>query len=136
MTATIKFIGHIETPYKTLEECPRNIEKNGPLCQLVIKKELREGLFGLIAGQEILVLYWFDNVNRNVCHQKSRQTGELSGVFALRTPNRPNPIGAAVVQIIKIEGECIFVKGLDCLNGTPLLDIKPAILNEHTQRST
>ncbi|MCK4508576.1 MAG: tRNA (N6-threonylcarbamoyladenosine(37)-N6)-methyltransferase TrmO [Desulfuromonadales bacterium] len=130
MKSTIYSIGHIETPYNHIDECPRNIEKNGPLCSLVIKKELVEGIFGLNAGQEVLILYWFENIDRKRLQQDSRKTGEHSGVFALRTPNRPNPIGAAVVKIIKIENEIIFVKGLDCLSGTPLLDIKPAKTGE------
>ncbi|MBC8430559.1 MAG: tRNA (N6-threonylcarbamoyladenosine(37)-N6)-methyltransferase TrmO [Desulfobacterales bacterium] len=125
MEAVVKFIGHIETPYKYIDECPRNIESNGPLCSLVVKEELLDGLLGLSAGQEILILYWFENVDRKRLQQNSRKTAEFSGVFALRTPNRPNPIGAAVVKIEKIENKIIYVKGLDCLNGTPLLDIKP-----------
>jgi len=130
MEAVVKFIGHIETPYKYIDECPRNIESNGPLCSLVVKEELLDGFLGLSAGQEILILYWFENVDRKRLQQNSRKTGEFSGVFALRTPNRPNPIGAAVVKIEKIENKIIYVKGLDCLNGTPLLDIKPAITGE------
>ena len=130
MEAVVKFIGHIETPYKYIDECPRNIEPNGPLCSLVVKEELLDGLLGLSAGQEILILYWFENVDRKKLQQNSRQTGEFSGVFALRTPNRPNPIGAAVVKIEKIENKIIYVKGLDCLSGTPLLDIKPAKTGE------
>jgi len=130
MEAVVKFIGHIETPYKYIDECPRNIESNGPLCSLVVKEELLDGFLGLSAGQKILILYWFENVDRKRLQQNSRKTGEFSGVFALRTPNRPNPIGAAVVKIEKIENKIIYVKGLDCLNGTPLLDIKPAITGE------
>lgn len=62
--------------------------------------------------------------------QKSRNSGEKVGIFALRSPHRPNPIGAAIVPIEKIECGVVFVKGLDCLNGTSLVDIKPAIMNE------
>lgn len=130
MEAVVKFIGHIETPYKRIDACPRNIESDGPLCSLVVKEELLDGLLGLSAGQKILILYWFENVDRKRLQQNSRKTGEFSGVFALRTPNRPNPIGAAVVKIEKIENNIIYVKGLDCLNGTPLLDIKPAKTGE------
>ncbi len=130
MEAVVKFIGHIETPYKYIYECPRNVDSNGPLCNLVVKEELLDGLLGLSAGQEILILYWFENVDRKRLQQNSRKTGEFSGVFALRTPNRPNPIGAAVVKIEKIENKIIYVKGLDCLSGTPLIDIKPAKTGE------
>ncbi|GAL31788.1 uncharacterized conserved protein [Vibrio maritimus] len=55
------------------------------------------------------------------------------GTFALRTPHRPNPIGAAVVPIIALKGNVIIVRGLDCLTGTALLDIKPAIYKENNQ---
>jgi len=92
MEAVVKFIGHIETPYKYIDECPRNIESNGPLCNLVVKEELLDGLLGISAGQEILILYWFENVDRKRLQQNSRKTAEFSGVFALRTPNRTNAI--------------------------------------------
>lgn len=98
--------------------------------KIILEKKYESGLLGLVEGQEILVLYWFDNVDRNKLQQNSRRTGKLAGVFALRTPNRPNPIGAAVIKINKINDGVIFVQGLDCLNGTPLIDIKPAILAE------
>ena len=126
MEAVVKAIGQIETPYKSLDECPRNVEPDGPVCKLVIRKELIDGLLGLGAGRNILILYWFEDVDRHRLQQTSRKTGEFSGVFALRAPGRPNPIGAAVVKIEKIEDGIVYVRGLDCLSGTPLLDIKPA----------
>ena len=130
LKATIKSIGHIVTPYKTLDECPRNINPEGPLCKLILKDDLRDGLLGLNVGQRILVLYWFEQVDRTILRQHSRPTGELAGIFALRTPNRCNPIGAAVLTIEQIHDGVISVRGLDCLNGTPLLDIKPAMSGE------
>ncbi len=130
MNSTIEPIGYIETPYKTLNECPRNIEPDGPLCTLKIDREFTDGMLGLESGMNILILYWFEHVDRRSLQQNSRKTGRFSGVFALRSPNRPNPIGAAVVNIEKIEDEKIYVKGLDCLSGTPLLDIKPAKVGE------
>lgn len=132
MDATLKYIGYIKTPYKALEDCPRNINPDGPLCELVINNDLRDGLRGLISGQKILILYWFEDVNRHNREQKSPKNGKKRGVFALRSPHRPNPIGAAVVKIEAINSNRVFVKGLDCLGGTPLLDIKPAILDEQT----
>ncbi|MCG7899859.1 MAG: SAM-dependent methyltransferase [Candidatus Thiodiazotropha lotti] len=130
MSATLKFIGHINTPYRTLEDCPNNVDLNGPLCQLVIHDAYIDGLFGLKKGQKILILYWFENTDRSAIQQQSNQGGELIGSFALRSPHRPNPIGAALLPIKGIEDGVVFVKGLDCLNGTHLLDIKPAILSE------
>ena len=129
MKATFKFIGHIKTPYTSIEDCPNNIDPNGPLCQLVIDNDFKDGLLGLVPGQKILILYWFENTNRGATQQESN-SGEMIGTFALRSPHRPNPIGAAVVPIETIERGGVFVKGIDCLNGTHLLDIKPAILHE------
>jgi len=127
MDAVLTFIGHIETPYRTREECPRNVEPDGPLCSVVVKKEFSDGLLGLEAGRHILLLYWFEGVDRSRLRQHSRKKGIYAGVFALRAPSRPNPIAAAVVKIEKIENETITVKGLDCVSGTPLLDIKIAM---------
>ena len=127
---TITAIGTIATPYKSLAECPRNIDPQGPECELILKEELHEGLLGLTAGQRILILYWLEHTDRSITRQNSRRTGDLAGVFALRTPNRPNPIGAAVLTVEKINNSVITVRGLDCLDGTSLLDIKPAMSGE------
>ena len=133
MEATLKAIGHINTPYKTIEECPNNVDRNGPLCQLVIHDEFIDGLIGLQPGQELLILYWFENTDRNVTKQGAKEgsntSADLIGTFALRSPHRPNPIGAAVLPIESIDNGVVSVKGLDCLNETHLLDIKPAILH-------
>lgn len=132
--SNLKFIGHIETPYYTLDECPSNIDPNGPLCQLVIDDEYEDALLGLETGQEILILYWFEAADRNVTRQESRKTGEVRGSFALRSPHRPNPIGAATLPIQAIDGGCVSVRGLDCLDGTRLLDIKPAMMHERSRK--
>ena len=126
----LEAIGEIVTPYQTIADCPRNIDPSGPLCKLVVREDLKEGLLGLNIGQKILILYWLEQANRTVTRQNSRRTGELAGVFALRTPNRCNPIGAAVLSIEQIDDVVITVRGLDCVNGTPLLDIKPAMASE------
>ena len=130
LQAAIEPIGKITTPYKTIADCPRNIDPNGPQCELVLRDEKHDGLLGLAAGQRILILYWLEHADRSAIRQNSRRTGELAGVFALRTPNRPNPIGVAVLAIEKIIDGVITVRGLDCLDGTPLLDIKPAMSGE------
>lgn len=136
MKAELKFIGHINTPYNAIEDCPNNVDLNGPLCQLVINEEFIDGLSGLQPGQKILILYWFENTDRNATKQESNNGTELIGTFALRSPHRPNPIGAAVLPIVTIDNGVVSVRGLDCLNGTHLLDIKPAILHEDSNKNT
>ena len=133
MIPTLKFIGYVETPYDSIGECPNNIDHSGPLCKLIVDDDYKDGLLGLETGQEILVLYWFDDIDRDVIRQESNKTGEVIGTFALRSPHRPNPIGAATLPIQAIDNGSISVQGLDCLNGTPLLDIKPAIMHEHSR---
>lgn len=130
MTATLEYIGRIRTEYQTLQECPRNIDPQGPVCQLVVEQDYSAGMTGLVVGQTILVLYWFEQVDRTALLQKRQDTGHECGVFTLRSPHRPNPIAAAVVKIEGIETNTILVRGMDCLDGTPLLDIKPALVNE------
>jgi len=121
------FIGVIHTPYKTLEECPRNIQEGGPESVLELDAQYVEGLLGLDAHEYIEILYWLDRARRDLLIQKRRKDGITAGTFALRSPNRPNPIGTAVVRLIKVSGDKVYVEGLDCVDGTPLLDIKPAM---------
>ncbi len=130
MDVALNIIGQIETPYRELSECPRNINQNGPLCKLLIYESYQPCLKGLKPGQNILVLYWFENVDRNILQSSSPGKKIITGIFNLRSPHRPNPIAAANLKILDINEPCIFVKGLDCLTGTKLLDIKPAIKSE------
>lgn len=127
-------IGHINTPYTSMDDCPRNQMTDGPPCRINVNDEFAGGLYGLGPGSRILILYWLDQATFTSLKQTSRQSGETRGIFALRTPARPNPIAAAVVTIDSIAGAEIIVRGLDCLDGTPLLDIKPAMSNEVESR--
>jgi tRNA-Thr(GGU) m(6)t(6)A37 methyltransferase TsaA len=123
-------IGHIETPYQTPEDCPYTVNPGGPVCTIVVAQGYASGLTGLTVGDRILVLYWLDRAKRDKPLVGVRRSGKVAGAFAARTPHRPNPIGAAVVTIEAIEGPALKVRGLDCVTGTPLLDIKPAIRAE------
>ena len=134
MTAELKFIGHIETPYTIIEEFPSNIKAEGVECKIVLDAEYQNGLVGLDTDQAILVLYWFENSDRSsvlqhACWQKD---GETTGVFSIRSPDRPNPIATAVLPIQGIKDGEITVQVLDSLIGTKVLDIKPAIRHEST----
>ena len=73
----------------------------------------------------LIILYWMDRSKRNLAQQTPRHSLEPRGTFALRSPARPNPIALSVVRLIKMEKNKLLVVGLDCLDGTPLLDIKP-----------
>ncbi len=124
------FIGHIETPYVTPTDCPYTVNPGGPECRIVVNQKYASGLTGLEVGGRILVLYWLDKANRGKPLVAERRSGKVAGAFAARTPHRPNPIAAAVVTIEALDGPILKVRGLDCMTGTPLLDIKPAMVTE------
>jgi tRNA-Thr(GGU) m(6)t(6)A37 methyltransferase TsaA len=126
----VVFIGRIETPYATATDCPYTVNPGGPLCRIVVEAPYVAGLTGLEPGGRILVLYWLDRANRAKPLVAERRSGKIAGAFAARTPHRPNPIGAAMVVIEAVEGATLSVRGLDCVSGTPLLDIKPAMRAE------
>ena len=133
MNPDLHFIGRIQTPYKALTDCPDNIQPNGPLCQINVYDKYQDGLSGLAPEQHILILYWFENTDRTAIVQKVNHGRAEKGTFSLRSPHRPNPIGAAVLPIEKIHAGQITVRGLDCLDGTQIVDIKPAIYHESEQ---
>lgn len=130
MSVMLNFIGHIRTPYQSISDCPNNIQLGGPLCQLNLDPDHQDGLQGLVVGQKILILYWLGEKSESLRESRSNRGGWEKGVFALRTPHRPNPIGVAVLPIEKLESGQITVRGLDCLDNTRLVDIKPAIYQE------
>lgn len=97
--------------------------------QIVVDEALEAGLTGLEPGQQILVVFHFDRAPADyelLQHPRGDETRPKRGVFALRSPHRPNPIGITVVDLLAREGNVLRVHGLDALNGTPVLDIKPA----------
>lgn len=75
--------------------------------------------------ERLEVLYWLDRSRRDLVLQSPAKDGTTRGTFSIRSPVRPNPIGTSIVRFERIEGATLFVRGLDCLDGTPLLDIKP-----------
>jgi tRNA-Thr(GGU) m(6)t(6)A37 methyltransferase TsaA len=95
---------------------------------LIIDPTLQDGLTGLQVGQRILVIFHFHlapHVIDLLQHPRADRSRPKRGVFALRSPHRPNPIGATIVDLIAIQGNVLTVTGLDALNNTPVLDIKP-----------
>ena len=130
MNYQLQPIGYIRTPHQTIDTCPRNIEEEGPVCQIIIDESYTDGLYGLAPGDRVVLLYWLDQAALTSLRLPSRKTGEIKGIFALRTPHRPNPIGLAKVVIDEINSAGFTVRGLDCLDKTPLLDIKPAMTNK------
>lgn len=123
--ATVAFIGRIATPWTRREDCPRQGAPEGPECRVEVFEPWRPALAGLGAYGRVELLYWLDRSRRDLLLQNPSRGGEVFGTFALRSPVRPNPIGTALVALVRLEPWGLVVRGLDCLDGTPLLDIKP-----------
>jgi tRNA (adenine37-N6)-methyltransferase len=125
--AGLYFIGVIHTPWKIRRECPKGGSPDGPICTIALDERWRPALTGLaaLAGQQRLqVLYWMHQARRDLVLQTPFQK-PTRGTFALRSPVRPNPIAASLVELVAVEGANLRVRGLDCLDGTPLIDLKP-----------
>jgi tRNA-Thr(GGU) m(6)t(6)A37 methyltransferase TsaA len=123
--AGLYFIGRIRTPWRTRDECPKNARESDAVCTIEVDPGFGAALKGVETCSHMLVLYWMDQARRDLVVQAPRHYGEPRGTFALRSPVRPNPIAASVVKLVAVDGPRLSVVGLDCLDGTPLLDLKP-----------
>ena len=123
--AALYFIGRIRTPWKRREDCPKNAREANDACTVEVDARYAAALAGVETGSHLLVLYWMDRARRDLVVQAPRHLGEPRGTFALRSPVRPNPIAASVVRLVGIDGTRLSVVGLDCLDDTPLIDLKP-----------
>jgi tRNA-Thr(GGU) m(6)t(6)A37 methyltransferase TsaA len=122
--AGVYFIGRIHTPWTKRDECPKNARGSDAVCTIELDARYAAALDGVAACTHLVILYFMDRARRDLLIQAPRH-GERSGTFAIRSPVRPNPIAMSVVKLVRIEGTTLSVIGLDCLDGTPLIDIKP-----------
>jgi tRNA-Thr(GGU) m(6)t(6)A37 methyltransferase TsaA len=123
--ASLYFIGRIRTPWTDRENCPKNARESDAICTIEVDPRWAPALRGVETCTHLVVLYWMDRSRRDLVIQVPRHYGVGRGTFALRSPARPNPIAMSVARLIGVDGSRLSVSGLDCLDGTPLLDIKP-----------
>jgi tRNA-Thr(GGU) m(6)t(6)A37 methyltransferase TsaA len=122
---TLSPIGYVENKF---DEPADPDEIRAVESRIVLDSSLVQGLTGLEASQRVMVVFYF-HLSRGyelLQHPRGDGSRPRQGVFALHSPNRPNPIGVTVVELISIEDNVLRVRGLDALNGTPLLDLKSA----------
>src|SRR5438445_3839022 len=128
--AGVVFIGRIASPWTTRESCPKNMRtarETGQPAVLTIDAPYRNGLRGLERASHVIVLSWLHHAPRNLIVQKPRHAAEEKGVFGLRSPARPNPVGLHVARLVGLDigtGR-IDLDAIDVLDGTPVIDIKP-----------
>ena len=126
--ASLYFMGRIHTPWTDRKDCPKNAREareSGAVCTIEVDPRWVQGLSGVETCSHLIVLYWMDQARRDLVVQVPGHSSTGRGTFSLRSPVRPNPIALSVVRLVKLDGNRLDVVGLDCLDGTPLLDIKP-----------
>jgi len=130
--ASLYYIGRIRTPWRRREDCPKNARGSDAVCTVELDPRWAQALKGLETATHVILLYWMDQARRDLVLQSPRHYAEQRGTFALRSPARPNPIALSVARLIRIDGNTLSVVGVDCLDGTALLDIKPYFASTHS----
>jgi tRNA-Thr(GGU) m(6)t(6)A37 methyltransferase TsaA len=122
-------IGYVESPLTDAATAPKQGREGSPEAWLVFEPAILEGLDGIAAGDEVILLTWLDRADRNVLrvHPRDDVNNPMRGVFGTRSADRPNPIGLHPVQIVEIDGNRARVRDLEALDGTPIVDVKPVI---------
>jgi len=122
---TLVPIGVIHTPYKELEDIPRQGRLSSEVCVIEVFSEYLPGLLDIEQCTHLFVLFWLHRGDRSRLTAVPPHDGREHGVFATRSPNRPNPIALDIVELLEVTGNRLKVKGMDALDGSILLDIKP-----------
>jgi tRNA-Thr(GGU) m(6)t(6)A37 methyltransferase TsaA len=126
---TVRPIGRVQSLLVSTADAPRQGDEGAPDAYLVLDPEVQAGLDGIAVGDEIIVLSWLHEADRTVLRVHPR--GDLSrpeaGVFSTRAPSRPNPIGLHRVRVLDIAGVRLHVSGLEAIDGTPVIDLKPTL---------
>ncbi len=118
-------IGEVHSPYREPKEAPHHGRFSDKLAELEVYPGFADGLKDVEQATHLIVLYWCDRASRDVLQTTTPHGPEVRGVFACRSPSRPNPIAFCVVELVERKGNRLVVRGLDALDGSPLLDIKP-----------
>lgn len=126
---TLTPIGYLRSALGRLDEAPRQGNEGAPDAWIELDPQYIEGLNGLSHGDEVLVLAWFHRADRTklAVHPRGEHDRPLTGVFATRSPHRPNPIGLHRVTIREIAGNRLRVGPIEAIDGTPIVDIKIVI---------
>lgn len=135
MTYTIEAIGFVRSTLKHLDDAPRQGDEDAPQAWIEILPEFSEALLGIQPGTELMILSWLHLAQRDILqvHPRDDKARPLSGVFATRSQDRPNPIGLHRAKVLEIAGGKLLLNQLEAIDGTPIIDIKP-VLGEISER--
>jgi tRNA-Thr(GGU) m(6)t(6)A37 methyltransferase TsaA len=126
---TIEPIGVIHSELASRKAAPRQGNEGAPDAWLEVNSTVAEGLEGIAAGNEIVLITWFHKGHRDILkvHPRGDKNMPLRGVFATRSPDRPNPLGLHRVTVLEIAGNRLKVGPIEAIDGTPVVDIKPVL---------
>jgi tRNA-Thr(GGU) m(6)t(6)A37 methyltransferase TsaA len=120
-------IGVVHAPYRNPGDAPRQGRLSDLSSEIEIFPAYARGLECIERYSHLFILYWMDRANRNALSATPPGTHTERGVFATRSPHRPNPVGIGVVDLLDVSGRTLLVRGLDALDGSPVLDVKPYV---------
>jgi tRNA-Thr(GGU) m(6)t(6)A37 methyltransferase TsaA len=125
----LREIGRVQSPLTDKETAPMQGHEGAPEAWIAFEPDVAGALDGLQVGGRVIVFTWFHQADREVLkvHPRSDPANPLTGVFATRSPDRPNPIGMHPVEILEIEGLRLRVSDLEAIDGTPVIDLKPEL---------
>jgi tRNA-Thr(GGU) m(6)t(6)A37 methyltransferase TsaA len=132
----IRAIGTVQSTLHDLQSAPKQADEGAPPAWLVFIPEVRRGLQDIHPGDDLILITWLDRADRNVLtvHPRGDTSRAQQGVFSTRSPHRPNPIGLHAVEVTAVDGLRLQVRGLEALDDTPIIDLKPVLDREHSKR--
>ena len=122
-------VGRVQSTLTDRTDAPRQADEGAPEAWLVFDDAIAPALDGLTPGVDVLLFTWLDRGDRDTLavHPRGDRSRPLTGVFATRAPDRPNPIGLHTVHVLAVEGNRVRVRHLEAVDGTPILDVKPLL---------
>ena len=129
MTPTLNPVGRVRSPLTDPADAPKQGSEGAPGAELVLEPDVLDAVDGIEPGARVIVLTWLDRARRDVLrvHPRDDPSNPMRGVFSTRSADRPNPIGLHEVEVLAVEGNRVRVSGLEAVDGTPVLDLKPVL---------
>ena len=126
---TLKAIGRVSSSLRSLDAAPRQADEGAPEAWLVFEPEVADAVRSIRPGDELVLITWLDRARRDVLivHPRGDVSRPPEGVFSTRSPHRPNPLGLHDVKVTAVEGMRVRVQGLEAIDGTPIVDLKPVL---------
>lgn len=132
----LRVIGRVRSPLTEMHEAPRQGDESAPDVWIEFDADVLDALRGVHAGDRVVILTWLDRADRNVLtvHPRGDASRPPAGVFTTRSHHRPNPIGLHPVEVLEVDGPRVKVGSLEALDGTPVVDVKPVLEGEISER--